>query len=249
MNETYTPGYSEAAAAFMVRRRLDPNGTFFLPYLKTGITVLDCGCGPGTITRDIAQRIAPGRVVGLDFNADQIAVASRDARLQGIANVEFKQGSAYELPFADASFDAVFSHALLEHLREPVRAVAEFRRVLKPGGALGVCTPDWGGFLVAPPSEELLLAFEAYKELQNCNGGDVYCGRKLGGLLSDAGLRNMELRARYENYDPLTVIGDFLAANLDETGDAKNARVWRKWGRSPNGLFAQAWVSCVGIKA
>jgi len=78
MNETYTPGYSEAAAAFMVRRRLDPNGTFFLPYLKTGITVLDCGCGPGTITRDIAQRIAPGRVVGLDFNADQIAVASRD---------------------------------------------------------------------------------------------------------------------------------------------------------------------------
>ena len=249
MNETYTPGYSEAAAAFMVRRRLDPNGTFFLPYLKTGITVLDCGCGPGTITRDIAQRIAPGRVVGLDFNADQIAVASRDARLQGIANVEFKQGSAYELPFADASFDAVFSHALLEHLREPVRAVAEFRRVLKPGGALGVCTPDWGGFLVAPPSEELLLAFEAYKELQNCNGGDVYCGRKLGGLLADAGLRNIELHARYENYAPLTVIGDFLAANLDETGDANNARVWRKWGRSPNGLFAQAWVSCVGIKA
>ena len=191
MNEKYTPGYSEAAAAFMMRRRLDPNGAFFLPYLKPGIAVLDCGCGPGTITRDIAQRIAPGRVVGLDFNADQIAMATRAATSQGIANIEFKQGSAYELPFADASFDAVFSHALLEHLGNPGTAVAEFRRVLKPGGALGVCTPDWGGFVVAPPSEELLLAFEAYKELQNRNGGDVYCGRKLGGFLAEAGFSNV----------------------------------------------------------
>ena len=248
MKETYTPGYSEAAAAFMARRRLDPNGAFFLPYLKPGIEVLDCGCGPGTITRDIAQRIAPGRVVGLDFSADQIAVASRDAGSRRIANIEFKQGSVYELPFADDSFDTVFSHALLEHLREPAKAVAEFRRVLRPGGTLGVCTPDWGGFLVAPPSEELLLAFEAYKELQNRNGGDVYCGRKLGGFLADAGFEEIELRARYENYDPLTVIGDFLAMNLEEAGDAKNAEVWRKWGRSPNGMFAQAWVSCVGRK-
>ena len=167
MKETYTPGYSEAAAAFMVRRRLDPNGAFFLPYLKPGTAVLDCGCGPGTITRDIAQRVAPGRVIGLDFNAEQVAVASRDAGSRGIANLEFKQGSVYELPFADASFDTVFSHALLEHLREPAKAVAEFRRVLKRGGALGVCTPDWGGFLVAPPSEELLLAFEALAWLAN----------------------------------------------------------------------------------
>jgi SAM-dependent methyltransferase len=248
MKETYTPGYSEAAAAFMVRRRLDANGAFFLPYLKSGTAVLDCGCGPGTITCDIALRIAPGRVVGLDFNADQIAVALRDAGSRSIANLEFKQGSVYELPFADASFDAVFSHALLEHLREPAKAVAEFRRVLKPGGALGVCTPDWGGFLVAPPSEELLLAFEAYKELQNRNGGDVYCGRKLAGFLANAGFEKIELRARYENYDPLTVIGDFLAMNLEEAGDTKNAAVWRKWGRTANGMFAQAWVSCIGTK-
>src|SRR5438552_14046874 len=107
MKKTYTPGYSEVAAAFMTRRRLDPSGAFFLPYLKPGITLLDCGCGPGTITRDIARRIAPGRVIGLDFNSEQVAVASRDAGSQGIANVEFRQSSVYDLPFADASFDAV----------------------------------------------------------------------------------------------------------------------------------------------
>ena len=82
--ETYTPGYTSAAEAFMVRRRLDPNGAFF---------------------------------------------------------IDFRQGSAYELPFAEDTFDAVFSHALLEHPRDPGRAAAEFRRVLKPGGMPGACTP------------------------------------------------------------------------------------------------------------
>ncbi len=248
MSETYTPGYSKSAASFMARRRLDPNGAFFLPHLRPGVNVLDCGCGPGTITRDIARHVAPGRVVGLDFSADQIAAAAADAGTQGIANVEFRQGSAYALPFEDSSFDAVFSHALLEHLKEPDKATAEFRRVLKPGGMLGVCTPDWGGFLLAPPSEKLLVAFEAYKELQNRNGGDVYCGHKLGIYLEAAGFEEIVMRSRYENYDPLTVIGDFLAVNHEEAGDTRNAVIWREWARRANGMFSQAWVSCTGRK-
>jgi SAM-dependent methyltransferase len=243
--ETYTPGYCAAAAAFMVRRRLDLNGAFILPYLKSGMRVLDCGCGPGTITRDIARQVDPGMAIGLDFNVDQVAVATRAALSENVANAEFRHGSAYALPFEDRSFDVVFSHALLEHLKEPVRAAAEFRRVLKPGGVLGVCTPDWGGFLLAPPSETLLLAFEAYKQLQNRNGGDVYCGHKLGMYVEAAGFENVVMRSRYENYDPLTVIGDFLAVNHDEAGDAKNAATWREWARRPGGMFAQAWVSCV----
>jgi hypothetical protein len=113
---------------------------------------------------------------------------------------------------------------------------------------LGVCTPDWGGFLLAPPSEKLLLAFEAYKQLQNRNGGDVYCGHKLGLYVEQAGFDNVVMRSRYENYDPLTVIGDFLAMNHDEAGDAKNAATWREWGRNPNGMFSQAWVACVARK-
>ena len=246
--ETCTPGYSEVAAAFMARRRLDPNGAFFLPHLKPGISVLDCGCGPGTITRDIARQVLPGRVSGVDFSANQVALATREAKAQGIANAEFRQGSVYELPFADNCFDAAFSHALLEHLKEPVRAAIELKRVLKPGGVLGVCTPDWGGFLLAPPSEKLLLAFEAYKQLQNRNGGDAYCGHKLGLYLNAAGFEALVMRSRYENYDPLTTIGDFLAMNHEEAGEPSHASTWRAWGCRPNGMFSQAWVSCIGRK-
>ncbi len=248
MPETYTPGYSSTAEAFMLRRRLEPNGAFFLPYLKPGITVLDCGCGPGTITRDIAQHIATGRVTGLDFSLSQVERAARDAQAAGIRNIDFRQGSVYELPFAEDAFDAVFSHALLEHLRDPGRAAAEFLRVLKPGGMLGVCTPDWGGFVVAPPAPDVMEAFEAYKALQNRNGGDVCCGRKLGGYVAGAGFENVNMSSRYENYDPLTVIGDFLAVNFDEAGDAMHAAIWREWGRRPNGMFSQAWVACTANK-
>ena len=246
MNEVYTPGYSEQALAFMSRRRLDPNGAFFKPFLQPGIAVLDCGCGPGTITCDIAQAIAPGRVVGLDAGADQLDIARRHAAQRGMANVVFRQGNVYELPFPDGTFDAVFSHALLEHLSDVQRAVNEFYRVLKPGGVAGVCTPDWGAFIVTPETPAVRAAFQAYTALQDRNGGDVRTGRKLADYLTHAGFEGIRSQSRFENYEPLTTIGDFLAVNLEEAGDSVSAATWRSWARGPYGMFSQAWVWCTG---
>lgn len=141
MSEVYTPGYSRQALAFTLRRRLDPRGAFFLSHLNPRVCVLDYGCGPGSIC-DIARRVAPGAVIGLDANAGRLTLAARRAAELRIHNVSVRRGSVYELPFEDASFDAVFSQALLEHLSQPRQAVKEFLRGLKPGGALGVCTPD-----------------------------------------------------------------------------------------------------------
>jgi SAM-dependent methyltransferase len=248
MNETYTLGYDRAAIAFVERRRLEINGAFFLPCLAPGMRVLDCGCGPGTITLDIAQRVGDGSVVGLDLSESQVRLATQGAAARGLANISFRQGTAYALPLPDASVDAVFSHALLEHLSDPARAVAEFRRVLKPGGWLGVCTPDWGGFLYSPATPELLAAVRAYTDLQNRNGGDVRIGHKLLGLLVDAGFEHARATARYENYDPLTVITDLIAWQLDSNGFAAEAHALREWGARSTGMFAEAWVECVGRK-
>ena len=243
--ERYTPGDSPQITHFMARRSLATHGAFFRPFLFAGARVLDCGCGPGTITVDIAKRVAPGGMVyGVDANAGQIEVAQQ--ALRGVANAEFRVGSAYELPFESGSFDAVFSHALFEHLAEPGRAAREVLRVLKPGGVAGLRSPDWTGRLAWPESSARGL--EYYAELQAANGGDLRIGRKLGGLLREAGFCAVRSSASYECYAPVELIGEYLAAQI-EASDGGLAEGLRDWCRHPDAFFAQAWGEAVGAKA
>lgn len=249
MGERYILGYEREAVAFLDRRTLASHGAFFESHLLPGMRVLDCGCGPGGITQGIAARIAPGVVIGVDMNGAQIELATERAAAAGVGNVEFRQASVYELPFADDSFDAVFSHALFEHLADKVAAARECLRVLRPGGVIGVCTPDWGGFVVAPESPELYAAIAAYEDNQNRNGGDTRTGRKLARVLTDAGFHHARLAARYENYSPLTAIGNLLAWQLERDGMPAHGATIRRWQDDPHALFAQAWLSCIGRKA
>ena len=92
----------------MAVRSVRSHGQFFMPHLKTGVSVLDCGCGPGSITLGIAELVAPGKVVGVDFGAAQIAGAQSSAASRGIANIAFLAADSYCLPLAESSFDRVF---------------------------------------------------------------------------------------------------------------------------------------------
>ena len=248
MRERYTPGHTPNAVDFMSRRTLDSHGAFFIPLLTDGISVLDCGSGPGTITCDIAKRTPNGQVVGVDSDATQVSLAAETSRTRDLKNVEFRSASAYDLPFPDKSFDAVFSHALFEHLGDPGRAIAEFRRVLRPGGNVGLCSPDWGGFLLAPPSTELSAAIARYERLSIDNGGDPYVGRKLALLLEKGGFEAIAMQARFEVYESRSFIGEYLALQLDNAGATRHAATLLEWAGAPNGMFAQAWVSCTGRK-
>ncbi len=232
----------------MAKRTLESHGAFFLPYLRPGLSVLDCGCGPGSITIGIAAGIAPGEVVGVDFVQSQIERATAAAAREGHHNVRFETGDAYSLPFESGRFDRVFSHALMEHLTDPVAALRELCRILKPGGVIGVCSPDWGGFILSPPSPQLSRAVEAYMALQSKNGGDVRVGRKLGLHLAATGFAEVRISARYECYPSLEFIGEYLASQLEREGDARSAATFRDWSQEKEGMFAQAWVSAVGVK-
>ncbi len=247
-DERYTLGYAQEAVAFLDRRTLASHGEFFAAHLLPGLRVLDCGCGPGGITQGIAARIAPGMVVGVDMDGSQIALARERAAMAGIGNVEFHQASAYELPFADDSFDAVFSHALFEHLGDKHAAARECLRVLRPGGTIGVCVPDWGCFAVAPDSPGLRAALAAFEEYQNRHGGDTRAGRKLATILTEAGFGHARPAARYENYSPLTAIGNLLAWQFDRDAMPEHAATMRRWQQDPHALFAQAWLSCIARK-
>jgi SAM-dependent methyltransferase len=246
--ESYTPGHGANATDFMARRSLQSHGEFFLDQLAPGLSVLDCGCGPGSITIDIAKHVVPGSVVGIDLGATQIERAKANAAATGVRNVTFQSASCYTLPFEDNSFDRVFSHALMEHLSDPLRALKECWRVLKPRGVIGVCSPDWGGFVLSPPSSDLDSAISAYVGLQSRNGGDVGIGRKLGAYLTSAGFADVWMSARFESYPDREVIGEYLAVQLDREGEAQAAEVLRAWSKSAGGLFAQAWIAAVARK-
>ena len=132
--EQYTMGYGPAATAMMATRTAQGHAAFFLPHLTPGMRLLDCGCGPGTISLGFAEVVAPGHVVGTEIEAAQVALAREHAATRHVANASFEVADIYALPFEDASFDAVFLSAVLGNLQDPVRGLRETYRVLKPGG-------------------------------------------------------------------------------------------------------------------
>ncbi|MGI5491058.1 methyltransferase domain-containing protein [Microtetraspora malaysiensis] len=243
--ERYTPGHDTSAVDFMAARRAATHAGFFLPHLAPGVALLDLGCGPGTITADLAAAVAPGHALGLDQQAAQLTGARTLAGQRGLTNVEFQEGSCYNIPLNDQSVDRVFSHALLEHLAHPARALAEIRRVLRPGGTVGLCSPDWGGFLLSPPLDD---AVGAYIRLQQANGGDPYVGRKLGQYLRDAGFADVHLDAHYERYADPSRIAGYLAIQLDLAEQPTHAARLHSWATHPGAMFAQAWVTATATR-
>src|SRR5688500_14680707 len=128
-SETYTHGHAESVLRSHRWRTVDNSAAHLVERLVPGVEVLDVGCGPGTITIDIAHRVAPGRVVGLDAAADVVAAARTAADEAAVMNLALATGDVYALDLADDSFDVVHAHQVLQHVSDPVAALREMRRV------------------------------------------------------------------------------------------------------------------------
>ena len=115
--EIYTISDAEAQRLYTGVRRAAQWTPFLLPHLRPGMSLLDCGCGAGSITLDLAEFVAPGSVGGLDLDVGQLDAARWEAARRGLTNVTFEHGNVYNLPFADGAFDAALAHTLLFHLR------------------------------------------------------------------------------------------------------------------------------------
>jgi ubiquinone/menaquinone biosynthesis C-methylase UbiE len=258
----YAVGYGGGAIEWLEMRHAAHHAAFFLPYLKSGMSLLDCGCGSGSITVGLAEAVSPAPALGIDLEPSVIKRASLRAKEQGITNVRFQVGSAFQLPFESNSFDAVFAHALLEHLGEPAQAVREMRRVLKSGGVIGLRSIDVGGRIIYPTNDLLERYHYFFETVLKRDGRDLRIGRRLGALLQAEGFRAIEASASFDchwgqkavnaiaaAWIEFPFLDEAVALDMSDSVEVTEIRdAFRAWKESPEAFFAWSQCQAVGAK-
>jgi ubiquinone/menaquinone biosynthesis C-methylase UbiE len=264
----YLLGYSERQINDVLgRRTATREASFVLPYLAPGMSLVDCGCGPGTITVGLASLVKPGRVRGIDIEGSQFRLGMAGAEELGLDNVEFEVGDVHGLDLASESADVVFANGLLYHLCDPVRALIEMKRVLKPGGILAIRDYDDEGTMFWPTSGALKAYKELFVRIMLRNGSNPHFGRQHRELLRRVGFDRIEISASYDVYssgEATRSLGeygyDFLhEASIVELVTAEGwataeqiaeiAQAARDWGRDPDAFLARSRCEAIAHKS
>ncbi|EEP80227.1 conserved hypothetical protein [Uncinocarpus reesii 1704] len=185
--QVYTTDHSSAVLRTHSWRTLANSAAYVIPHLRPGMTVLDVGCGPGSLTVDLAKRVAPegGKVVGIDYVADPLDSARQNAVDQEVTNVEFKVGDIHALEFPDESFDLVHAHQVLQHIADPVQGLREMRRVTKRGGI--VALRESAAMSWYPESEGISAWWNLFQRMGKEKGGNLEPGRYVHVWAQEAG--------------------------------------------------------------
>lgn len=252
---TYTHGYHESVLRSHTWRTAENSCAYLLPHLRAGQSLLDVGCGPGTITADLALLVGPGDVVGIDASPDVVAQAQEHAGDLGLDNLRFEVADLFGLGYPDASFDVIHLHQVLQHVADPVSALVELRRVLRPDGVLAARDGDYNAFTWAPSDPLLDRWLELYLAVTDRNGHDARIGPKLLGVAHEAGFTDVAVssstwtyadpesrdwwgglwadRVRYSRFaEQAAAYGLSDAAELEAIAGA-----FRRWADSDDGVF------------
>ncbi|TGO41140.1 hypothetical protein BHYA_0026g00470 [Botrytis hyacinthi] len=186
-DKTYSLGYSPAVVDRHSLRRASTCCAYFLPHLTLKAHILDLGCGPGSITIDVASLIPQASIVGLDAGESVIEVANAKARDLELKNCSFQIGDVMKLPFEDETFDVVYTHQLLIHLPDPVKAIKEMRRVCNVGGFVACRESDMGDALFYPSTSGLKRSVEIMEAMIREKGSEPHAGKFLGKWAREAG--------------------------------------------------------------
>lgn len=254
--EAYTHGHPLAVLRSHSWRTVENSAAYLLPHLRPGQQVLDVGCGPGTITWDIAERVAPGRVLGIDTAEAVLETARGNRGNRGGASAEFRVGDVYALDLDDDSVDVVHAHQMLQHLADPVAALREMRRVCRPGGVVAVRDADYAAMAWAPASAGIERWRALYREVHRSNGGEPDAGRHLLRWAREAGMEDItatasawcfatpEERSWWSSTWAQRVTKTRLADDAVALGQADRAELeelaaaWQAWAEHDDGWFA-----------
>lgn len=263
--EIYTHGHDPVVVAAHAKRTAAEAAAFVLPLITPGMHLLDVGCGPGSITVGLGEHVGPsGSVIGIDNSPESVALAVGAAG--DVGNVTFETASVYELPFADDTFDAAYGHQVLQHLIDPVAALREVRRVLKPGGVIGVRDADYGTMTHHPTCPSIDTWLQLYHTVARANGGEPDAGRRLPQWVSAAGFVEPTVTSSVWTFatsderqswaqlwasrimlprfaDRAVALG--ICEHIEIAGIASG---WHRWAGEPDGWFAFIHGEVTAIK-
>ncbi|MFW6722929.1 methyltransferase domain-containing protein [Streptomyces sp. MAR4 CNY-716] len=252
----YTHGHHDSVLRSHSWRTAANSAAYLIGELRPEMHILDLGCGPGTITADLAALVPQGRVTAVDAQEGILTKARAAAAERGVANVEFGVADAEALDFPDDSFDVVHAHQVLQHLGDPVRALAEMRRVCRPGGLVAARDADYEAMTWYPAVPALDDWLATYRRVARASGGEPDAGRRLAAWAREAGFEDVtasasawcfaapEERAWWsESWADRTTASSYarLAVDGGHTDAAALARIaagWREWGAADGAWFA-----------
>lgn len=250
----YVHGHSAPVVAAHAARTVDDSAGYLAPHLASGQRVLDVGCGPGSITLDLARRVSPGEVVGVDTSGPVVAQARSTAEAAG-SSARFEVADAMELPFEDGGFDVVHAHQVLQHVPDPVGLLREMVRVTRPGGLVAVRDADYEAMTWAPAHPGITRWLELYRAAARGAGGEPDAGRHLLGWAHAAGLTDVTASASvwcYADEDARQWWGgqwqrravessfhdEVLRQGLADEGEIADVVAgWRSWTEARDGWF------------
>lgn len=264
---SYTHGHHDSVVSVHATRRASEAAAFLLPHIEPGMRLLDFGCGPGTISIDLAAAVYPGgSVVGIDLSDSVIEQAATRAREIGATNITFEVNSVFDTGYESESFDVAYAHQVLQHLDSPVRALMEIKRLLKPGGLVAVREVDWGTMAVWPGDTRIEEFRRLYAEVAAHNGGEPNAGRCVKSWLGEAGFSQVTLSASiWVHADPESCRwwGEQWAERVRQSNIAETAlqngiadevelesigNGWLDWLEKPDAFLMLAHVEGLGRK-